>query len=77
MSVNSNQQHLNKIRKNCVSTFFSFIADIVDIGDYIFTFKYLRKFFVQFEMASTGYPGIGGNSLMKKPEVENLVSDSL
>jgi hypothetical protein len=55
----------------------SLLAGVVDTGDKPLLSNISANFSYIFEMAPMGYLGKGGNSFMKKPEFENLVSDSL
>ncbi len=68
--------------KNFYLKIFSFFADVVDTADKhsfaTFISEYLRKFSKKFEMVLMGYSGDRGTLIYeKKPEGENLVSDSL
>jgi hypothetical protein len=66
MSVNSNPTAFQKIKKFLSQIFFLFN-------------KYLCNFYIKFEMAPKAmvHSRARGNLFMKKPSVENLVSDSL
>ncbi len=66
---------LTKMKKNYNSKFFSFIAGVVDTADIR---DYLCEFSKKFQTITMAYSGARGRLIYeKKPEVENLVSDSL